>query len=124
MGEPIIVIGPTATAVSSNVLGLVSLISPINYCGDFRPYFSMYDPDCTEIIVRHDATNGKGIPATILGVTNPHFVKSLPNWPTVLVIPSGAYKSNSSSLDQALSPPRLQRNNSSSSPDKSRGTSP
>jgi hypothetical protein len=31
------------------VLAIASLIAPIQYCGDYRPYFAIYDPDFMEV---------------------------------------------------------------------------
>ena len=66
--------------VSSRVvLALVSLISPLAYQGDFRPFFTIYDPDCA---LYSRMLTGKGAKKSrerqtacpaILGVTNPHF---------------------------------------------------
>jgi len=44
--EPMIVRATTPHASSQLVLSLVSLILPIHYCGDYRPYFTIHDSDC------------------------------------------------------------------------------
>jgi hypothetical protein len=48
-GQPILVQGQHPELVSDTVLSIVGLISPICFAGDFRPYFSLYDPDFKEV---------------------------------------------------------------------------
>lgn len=45
IGEPLLVMSPSPPQCSDAVLGLVSLISPLRYCGDYRPYFTIHDSD-------------------------------------------------------------------------------
>lgn len=87
VGEPIMIIAHEASTASSMALGLISLISPIYYAGDFRPYFSTYEEDYVHMLRCHDSSQGSALPATILGVTNPFFTKSFKHWPTVLQVP-------------------------------------
>ena len=54
------------------VLGAISLISPLDYRGDFRPYFTIYDP---EYKIYQDKYDRKVIKNCLLGVTNPFFMK-------------------------------------------------
>lgn len=44
-GQDIVVYSPSAAVCSSVVVALVSLLSPLIYGGDFRPYISPYDSD-------------------------------------------------------------------------------
>merc|ERR1719320_1467395 len=84
------------------VLGIMSLISPVIYGGDFRPYFTIYDPDFKHYQELHDhGTLG----SVILGVTNPFFLKAYPNWTNLLYLSttdkeeeSGSTSSSSRSL--------------------------
>ena len=48
-GQPIMVFAPTPSLCSQTVLGLVSLIAPIGFNDDFRPFLTIYDPDFREI---------------------------------------------------------------------------
>ena len=82
-GEALMIITPTAEECSQAVLGIMSLISPITYNGDFRPYFTIYDSDFKHFSDLHDR---KMLSSLILGVTNPFFLKTLPNMPNVLII--------------------------------------
>jgi hypothetical protein len=70
-GEPIIVLAPTPDSCSQAVLAVASLVAPMTYQGDFRPYFTIYDPDFRAISKRHNQLRGQQMPACVLGVTNP-----------------------------------------------------
>jgi Transport protein Avl9 len=58
-GQQILVIGSSPEATSDTVLALVSLISPLDatVC-DYRPFFSLYDRDSSEVIRMMDAQTG------------------------------------------------------------------
>ena len=53
LGEPLIILGATPNEVSSACLAVVSLISPLVYSSDFRPYFTLYDHDFKEVEAAH-----------------------------------------------------------------------
>lgn len=77
-GEAILIQSPSPITCSRLVLASLSLISPLKYHGDYRPYFTIYDPDCQGY-----ATPAEGRrPAAILGVTNPYFDQAFDHWPT------------------------------------------
>ncbi|GAM24419.1 hypothetical protein SAMD00019534_075940 [Acytostelium subglobosum LB1] len=91
LGHPIIVVSPTPPTSSDAVLALVSLISPLNYCNDYRPYFTIHDPDFHKYTATSTSTstsNKTDPPASIIGVTNPFFLKALSHWPTIVSIGS------------------------------------
>lgn len=53
------------------------MISPLKYCADHRPYFTVHDSEFKQF-------TSKGLgppPPVILGVTNPFFTKMLHHWP-------------------------------------------
>jgi len=81
------------------------------YHGDYRPYFTIYDPDCAGY-----ATPSPRLPAAILGVTNPYFDQAFDHWPTKVRL--GQPKGSSSG--GRVRPPSM----SSSSSSRSRGNSP
>uniref|UniRef100_A0A5S6Q228 UDENN domain-containing protein n=1 Tax=Trichuris muris TaxID=70415 RepID=A0A5S6Q228_TRIMR len=89
LGEPIVVMGPFPDVVSSIVQALVSLIWPLRYCCDFRPYFTVQDGDFKEFVHPKGAA---APPNVILGTTNPFFIKALENWPHVLRLPKDSKK--------------------------------
>lgn len=86
--------GPTPALCSQLVQSLISLIGPLRYCGDFRPFFTIHDSDFNEI------TSQQSLPFVIffiiflynfspniiIGVTNPFFSKALRHWPHILRI--------------------------------------
>ncbi|XP_050096312.1 uncharacterized protein LOC126578096 [Anopheles aquasalis] len=75
-GEPIIVTGTSPTDCAHMVQSLTSLISPLAYCAESRPYFTIHDTEFKEF-----TQNKNGHPSIILGVTNPFFAKTLQHWP-------------------------------------------
>jgi hypothetical protein len=80
-GEPLIVLSDQPWICSIAVLALVSMISPVEYSGDYRPYFTIFDPDFRDI---QSACEGNVIGSVILGVTNPLFMKVMNHWPNVI----------------------------------------
>ncbi|XP_061419017.1 protein DENND6B-like isoform X1 [Lethenteron reissneri] len=81
LGEPLVVMATSPSVTSDSVLALVSCIAPLRFCSDFRPYFTIHDPEFREITTRTQAP-----PSVILGVTNPFFAKTLQHWPHILRI--------------------------------------
>ncbi|CAL1390868.1 unnamed protein product [Linum trigynum] len=76
IGEPILVIGPTPPQCSEAVASLVSLVAPLLFSVDFRPYFTIHDPGFARL---NSLQEGDTFPPMILGVTNLFFLKSLRN---------------------------------------------
>ncbi|EGG15703.1 hypothetical protein DFA_10545 [Cavenderia fasciculata] len=135
LNHPIIVMSPSPPISSDCVLALISLISPLNYTGDYRPYFTIHDPDFQKFTAtnstfhKHSSSNNNnnttsssseevdcaelhnninGTPSTILGVTNPFFLKALGHWPTTVIIgPTQRFgksvESSASSMKKTLS---------------------
>eukprot|EP01137_Pigoraptor_chileana_P010455 Opistho-2@60122 len=89
--EPLIVMAATPTCCSDTVLALISLISPLSYSCDYRPYFTIHDSDFKEF-----TSKTKPAPHAILGVTNPFFTKAFQHWPHMLKV--GAAPKSSSPL--------------------------
>ncbi|XP_005997825.1 DENN/MADD domain containing 6Aa [Latimeria chalumnae] len=81
LGEPLVVMAPSPAESSETVLALVSCISPLKYCSDFRPYFTIHDSEFKEYTTKTQAP-----PSVILGVTNPFFAKTLQHWPHIIRI--------------------------------------
>ncbi|XP_064555002.1 protein DENND6B [Drosophila montana] len=79
--EPIVVVGTSPADCSHMVQALVAVIAPLEYCAEARPYFTIHDSEFKEFT--QECTN-RPIPAVILGVTNPFFVKLLKDWPHML----------------------------------------
>ncbi|KAJ3674142.1 hypothetical protein LUZ60_006134 [Juncus effusus] len=83
IGSPILLIAPTPSQCSEGILSLVSLIAPIPCNSDFRPYFTIHDPDFSKL---NSLPNSSSFPSVLLGVTNLFFLKSLKNIPTIISI--------------------------------------
>ncbi|XP_027765761.1 protein DENND6B-like, partial [Empidonax traillii] len=64
--------------VCSNPL-CFSVLAPLRYCCDFRPYFTIHDSEFKEYTTRTQAP-----PNIVVGVTNPFFIKTLQHWPHIL----------------------------------------
>lgn len=77
--EPFIVIAHTPDVCANFVQAMISLIYPFKYNADYRPFFTIHDPEFKEYIGLKDTK-----PNVILGVTNPFFAKSLEHWPNVI----------------------------------------
>ncbi|KAJ7406482.1 Protein DENND6B [Pitangus sulphuratus] len=64
---------------SVHELDLFSVLAPLRYCCDFRPYFTIHDSEFKEYTTRTQAP-----PNIVVGVTNPFFIKTLQHWPHIL----------------------------------------
>ena len=69
---PILVVGEEASNVSNVVMLLQSIIYPLKYRGDIRPYFSIYDIDFKQY---RDNNNLLKNNSPILGIINPLLAK-------------------------------------------------
>ena len=84
LNEPIMVMGPSPGSCSSAVAGLLSLISPLVYSSDFRPYFTVQDPE----FIEYSQGGGKDrtkLPVCI-GATNLHFLRALEGFPNIVSV--------------------------------------
>uniref|UniRef100_A0A7S2SJA1 UDENN domain-containing protein n=1 Tax=Mucochytrium quahogii TaxID=96639 RepID=A0A7S2SJA1_9STRA len=102
-GDPVLVLAPTPDRCSQAVLAIAGLIAPIVYNGDYRPYFTIYDPDFMEVSRKHDELQGQNMPSVVLGVTNPYFLKTLEFWPNVISM--GGIGPSTTALARSLTPP-------------------
>jgi len=81
LSEPIAVMASSPSICSDVVQTLVSLIQPLHFVNDYRPYFTIHDSELTEY-----TTKTQPPPNIIIGVTNPFFAKTLQLWPHVVRI--------------------------------------
>lgn len=81
LAEPLIVMAPSPEICSEGVQSLLTLINPLPYVCDYRPYFTIHDSELKEYTGRTHTP-----PNVILGVTNPFFAKTLQMWPHILRI--------------------------------------
>ncbi|XP_075219220.1 protein DENND6B isoform X2 [Lycorma delicatula] len=79
--EPIVVMASSPSTCSQMVQALVSMIMPLMYYADYRPYFTIHDSEFKEYTTRTHAP-----PPIILGVTNPFFAKTLQHWPHIIKV--------------------------------------
>eukprot|EP00971_Amphidinium_carterae_P336569 6473000-Amphidinium_carterae.1 len=85
-GEPLVVFSPDyPSTVTEAVFAAVALIAPLEYSGDYRPYFTIYDGDFNyyknqmqQHLVHHTAV--------VIGTTNPMVLRALAGYPTCLVL--------------------------------------
>ncbi|CAG9321156.1 unnamed protein product [Blepharisma stoltei] len=75
-GEALMLLTETPEACSFAVLGLISLISPLIYQGDYYPYFTIFDHDFRK---RQTQCENGELSSILLGITNPFFLKALKN---------------------------------------------
>lgn len=91
IGEPILVIAPTPPQCCEAVASLVSLIAPLLCSIDFRPYFTIHDPEFRHL---NSLKEGDTFPPLVLGVTNLFFLKALRHIPHIVSVGSPAPNSN------------------------------
>ncbi|KAL3309832.1 Protein dennd6a, partial [Cichlidogyrus casuarinus] len=79
IGQSILVVGHCPRQCSHTVQSLVSCISPLFFAGEYRPFFTIQDPDYKEFTSIKTPNS-----AIILGVTNPFFCKVIGHWPNII----------------------------------------
>ncbi|CAB4002107.1 DENND6A-like isoform X1 [Paramuricea clavata] len=72
---------PSPSLCSDVVQSLITLIQPLHFNSDFRPFFTIHDSEFKEYTTKTHAP-----PPIIIGVTNPFFAKTLQHWPHILRI--------------------------------------
>ncbi len=82
VGEPLLVFCQTPGQSSSVVASLVSLVLPLRYGGQWRPYFTIHDSDFRHFTQASAYANGN----CIVGVTNPFFLREFKDWPNKLTL--------------------------------------
>ena len=88
--QPIMVVSDLPSECSETVLGLLSTICPLEYQTDYKPYFTIYDPEYREIQDLYDQKIAK---CAIIGVTNPLFLKTMENYPNIFHLEKDYLKS-------------------------------
>lgn len=89
VGAPLMVVAPSPTECSRAVAALVCLVTPLQFLGDHRPYFTIHDPSFRQLMLAQDqGDQGSGPPLepSLIGVTNLYFLKALPKWPNILSV--------------------------------------
>lgn len=70
--QSFMVVSDSPALGSEIILGTLSLISPLAYTGDYRPYFTIYDKEFQAICNELEFQIARNI---VLAVTNPYFLK-------------------------------------------------
>lgn len=84
LGEPLVVLAPTPSQCSSAVLAVMSLIHPLPFVGDWRPYFCIQDIDYPRFAGAESIS--QVLPrGAVFGVTSPHVLQTL-KFPHVLTV--------------------------------------
>ncbi|KAL2338298.1 hypothetical protein Fmac_012744 [Flemingia macrophylla] len=91
IGEPILIIAPTPPQCCEAVASLVSLVAPLLCSVDFRPYFTIHNPEFAHL---NSIREGETFPPMVLGVTNLFFLKALRNISHVVSVGSPSPSSN------------------------------
>ncbi|CAK9147800.1 unnamed protein product [Ilex paraguariensis] len=104
IAEPILVIAPTPPQCCEAVAGLVSLVAPLLCSVDFRPYFTIHDPEFARL---NSLREGETFPPMVLGVTNLFFLKALRNIPHIVSVGSPAPNSSRPALALRASTSRV-----------------
>jgi len=87
LNEPIVVIASLPSISSETVQALISLIWPLKYASDYRPFFTIHNTEFSEY-----ASKTTSPPSVVMGVTNPFFTKCLQHWPNIIKIADLAVK--------------------------------
>ncbi|XP_029129129.1 protein DENND6A isoform X2 [Cajanus cajan] len=104
IGEPILVIAPTPPQCCEAVASLVSLLAPLLCSVDFRPYFTIHNPEFAHL---NSIREGETFPPMVLGVTNLFFLKALRNIPHIVSVGSLPPSSNRVALSTRSSTGRV-----------------
>ena len=80
LGESLLVVGQTPEQTSTAILCLLSLLTPLRYGGEWRPYFTIHDSDFKRLSNTHTMGN------CIVGITNPFFLREWKDWPHKLIL--------------------------------------
>ncbi|KAL6776012.1 hypothetical protein ACKKBG_A19430 [Auxenochlorella protothecoides x Auxenochlorella symbiontica] len=127
LGRRLAVIGASPGVCSEGIAALLSLLSPLPYAGDVRPYLTIQDPGFAALTCQGsgaapgapqtgaegDGASGaqpEGAP-TLVGVTNLYFLKGLPAWPNTVALGWGGGEASGAQTAAAApwAPRRLAR---------------
>ncbi|KAL3154098.1 hypothetical protein ABBQ32_013634 [Trebouxia sp. C0010 RCD-2024] len=86
LAEPLLVVAPSPGECSTAVAALIALISPLPYSADFRPFFTIHDPDYHAMTAPDQPFPSHTNLPRLLGVTNRYFLKALPQWPNTVSV--------------------------------------
>lgn len=64
-----------------------SLIAPLKFQGDCRPYYTVCEADFDALASRQNGDISRSKDTTVIGTTNPFFMKAFSQWPNALIFP-------------------------------------
>lgn len=73
------------------VSSVISLVHPLKFMGDFRPYITMYDDDIKTYTALY---KDKKRPLVVMGSCNPYLARMLENFPAILHLEKEYYMEN------------------------------
>lgn len=73
------------------ISSVISLVHPLKFMGDYRPYITMYDDDIRNYTALHEE---KKMPFVVMGSCNPHFASVFENFPAILHLEKEYYLEN------------------------------
>eukprot|EP00826_Nyctotherus_ovalis_P017348 TRINITY_DN15109_c0_g1_i1.p1 TRINITY_DN15109_c0_g1~~TRINITY_DN15109_c0_g1_i1.p1 ORF type:complete len:383 (-),score=74.77 TRINITY_DN15109_c0_g1_i1:333-1481(-) len=96
---PLLIIADTPYEVSYGLVclhrqmisSIISLVHPLKFMGDYRPYITMYDSD---IKLYAALFKEKKRPLVVMGTCNPYLARMLENFPAVLHLEKEYYQEN------------------------------
>ncbi len=103
--EPLVVMAATPALSSATVQALTTIIYPLSYCADYRPFYTIHDSDFKDIT----SSNSNALPNIMLGVTNPFFAKALDSWPHIVRLGADHQTHPSSSSKKSSSPAKYNK---------------
>ena len=104
-GEGLLIVTDNPETCSLIVLGMISLVSPLIYTGDFYPYLTIFDTDFRNI---QSLCDRKKLNDTVIGATNPFILKSLAEMQNVFQFEerNGLHCAHKSSATACIAPCR------------------
>ncbi|CAI5703482.1 unnamed protein product [Peronospora effusa] len=102
-GESVLILSPHARTCSQAVLAFTSLIAPLQFHGDCRPYFTVYETDFDTLSSKQNKGVSNPNDVTVIGTTNPFFMKTLKHWPNALVFPFLEHPNAKAQLEKGTS---------------------
>lgn len=73
------------------ISSVISLIHPLKFMGDYRPYITMYEDDTKKY---NELYNAKKTPLVVMGTCNPYLSRMFENFPAILHMEKEYYIEN------------------------------
>jgi hypothetical protein len=96
LNESIVVIASLPSVCSELVQALISIIWPLKYASDYRPFFTIHNTEFAEYSSKNCVA-----PPHVVGVTNPFFTKCFQHWPNIIKISENNMKPLNNLTDQS-----------------------